>query len=103
MQVNLLRLMDEKACYDLLREIRWTDGIHCPHCNGLNVNKDGVHETHFYRQRYKCQNCKRRFDDLTDTIFSGSPKELKTWLICMYLMATMEWGLIFQMLKLHKN
>ncbi|MFZ2900821.1 MAG: hypothetical protein WA004_19470 [Saprospiraceae bacterium] len=26
MQINLLNLMDEKACYDLLRQLRWADG-----------------------------------------------------------------------------
>ena len=86
MQINLLRLMDEKACYELLREIRWTDGLQCPHCQHMEISKNGMDEHHCYRQRYKGKNCNRRFDDLTNTIFSGSSKELKTWLICMYLM-----------------
>ena len=52
----------------------------------LEISKNGMDENHHYRQCYKCKNCNRRFDDLTDTIFLGSSKELKTWLICTYLM-----------------
>jgi len=86
MQVSLLRLMDEKACYELLRELRWKKGVTCPNCCSKEVIKSGLDEVHIYRQRYKCKGCNRRFDDLTDTVFSGSSKELKTWLICLYLM-----------------
>lgn len=86
MRVSLLRLMDEEACYELLRELRWEDGLECPRCDSKDVIKSGPDEIHIHRQRYKCKSCNRRFDDLTDTVFSGSPKELKTWLICLYLM-----------------
>ena len=86
MQINLLHLMDNQACYDLLRQIRWADGIQCPHCNHLETVKDGFADVEGYRQRYKCCNCERRFDDLTDTVFSGSKKPLKTWIVCLYLM-----------------
>lgn len=86
MQINLLKLMDEQACYQLLREIRWPDGVQCTSCGHLEVKKAGFHDTHPYRQRYECRKCETRFDDLTDTVFSGSKKTLKTWLVCLYLM-----------------
>ena len=86
MQINLLNLMDDQACYQLLRQIRWADGVQCPHCNHLEIKKAGFHNTHPNRQRYECCNCERRFDDLTDTVFAGSKKPLKTWLVCLYLM-----------------
>ena len=86
MQINLLKLMDDAACYQLLREIRWADGVQCPHCNYVEIKKAGFHDNHPNRQRYGCCNCKRRFDDLTQTVFAGSKKPLKTWLVCLYLM-----------------
>lgn len=86
MQISLLRLMDEKACYDLLRELRWQKGLECPRCESREVIRSGSDDVHIHRQRYKCNGCNRRFDDLTNTVFSGSSKELKTWLICLYLM-----------------
>jgi len=86
MQVSLLRLKDEKACFELLREIRWEYGLECPRCHSKDLVKSGPDEVHIHRQCYKCKSCNRRFDDLTDTVFSGSSKELKIWLICLYLM-----------------
>ena len=86
MKVNLLKLMDEAACYELLREIRWTDGVQCPHCFDFSIRKNGHDEVHKCRQKYECKNCQRGFDDLTSTIFSGSNKSLKVWIICLYLM-----------------
>ncbi len=41
MKINLLKLMDEDACYDYLREIRWGDSVKCPHCNHSAVIKNG--------------------------------------------------------------
>lgn len=86
MRVNLLKLMDERACYELLREIRWSDGVQCPHCSGFSIRKNGHDEVHKSRQKYECKNCQRGFDDLTGTIFSGSNKSLKVWIVCLYLM-----------------
>ena len=76
MKLNLLRLMDAQACYGLLREIRWSDGVNCPYCNAFEVVKNGFHNQHNYRQRYECNSCNKGFDDLTNTIFSGSKKDL---------------------------
>jgi transposase-like protein len=86
MQISLLNLMDEQACYEVLRQLRWADGVQCPHCGARQSVKDGMDETHSYRQRYRCQSCEKRFDDLTDTVFSGSHQPLKTWIVCLYLM-----------------
>lgn len=86
MQINLLQLIDEKACYELLREVRWSDGVQCPHCDALCIRKNGHDEIHKCRQKYECKNCLRGFDDLTNTVFSGSNKSLKVWIVCLYLM-----------------
>jgi len=86
MQINLLKLMGDEDCYNLLREIRWADGVTCPTCESKDVVKDGRNENHPERQNYKCRGCRRDFDDLTDTVFSGSKKDLKTWILCLYLM-----------------
>lgn len=79
--------MDEKACFTLLRSVRWAEGVACPSCNATNVVKDGKStEAHEDCQKYKCNSCEKKFDDLTDTIFSNSKLPLKTWLVCLYLM-----------------
>lgn len=38
------------------------------------------------RQRYQCKACKKRFDDLSDTIFAGHHQPLQTWIVCLYFM-----------------
>ena len=50
------------------------------------VLKDGRDDTEPHRQRYECRDCRRRFDDLTDTIFAGHHQPLRTWIGCLYLM-----------------
>lgn len=86
MQINLLKLMGDEACYNLLREIRWSEGVKCPHCQSTHIVKDGKDATHPHRQNYKCRSCAKNFDDLSETVFSGSKKSLKTWILCLYLM-----------------
>jgi len=86
MQINLLKLMGDEACYNLLRELRWEDGVKCPNCQSLDVIKDGKNEKHPHRQNYRCRPCLKNFDDLTDTVFSGSKLPIKTWVLCLYLM-----------------
>ena len=98
MQINLLKLMDEAKCYEMLREIRWGEGVSCVHCNEMNVVKNGHDENHPDKQRYRCNNCHRNFDDLSDTIFSGSNKSLKVWIVALYLM-----GLNLSNLQLSKE
>lgn len=79
--------MDEKACFTLLRSVRWLEGVTCTSCNGINVVKDGKStEAHEDCQKYKCNSCGKKFDDLTDTIFSNSKLPVKTWIVCLYLM-----------------
>ena len=78
--------MNEDACYNYLRGVRWADGVTCPHCNHDMVIKNGKNENHLSCQKYKCSGCNRGFDDLTGTLFSGSKKSLKVWIACLYLM-----------------
>lgn len=84
--INLRDLIDDAKCYQIVRDLRWPDGISCPHCSSQLIIKDGKDETQPHRQRYLCHGCHKRFDDLTDTIFAGHHQPLRTWIICLYLM-----------------
>ena len=35
---------------------------------------------------YLCHGCRKRFDDLTGTIFAGHHEPLRTWVVCLYFM-----------------
>ena len=84
--VNIRDLIDHAKCYETVRALRWPDGVTCPHCSATAVIKDGRDDTEPQRQRYLCHDCRRRFDDLTGTIFAGHHEPLQTWIICLYFM-----------------
>src|SRR5262249_18695266 len=86
MLVHIAPLIDEAKCFETVRPLRWPDGVMCPHCDSHGISKDGRDATRTGRQRYLCQACHRRFDDLTGTIFAGHHRPLKTWILCLYLM-----------------
>jgi transposase-like protein len=84
--LNIQRLIDEAKCYEVVRELRWTEGVRCPHCGSGEIIKRGFDERQTHRQRYICQACQRQFDDLTGTIFEWHHQPLPTWILCLYLM-----------------
>ena len=86
--ITLTSLIDEKKCYETVRELRWSDGVSCPHCGSKEVKLRGLHDTHTHRQRYQCKepSCGKQFDDLTGSIFAGRHQSLRVWICCLYLM-----------------
>ena len=84
--VNIQDLIDDAKCYETVRTMRWPDEVSCPHCSSAAVTKGGRDDTQPHRQRYQCHACRRRFDDLTGTIFAGHHRPLRTWITCLYLM-----------------
>ena len=84
--INLQTLINEQKCYEIARQLRWPEGVTCSKCDSKHVVKRGFDETQSYRQRYQCQTCRARFDDLSDTIFAGHHQPLRTWILCLYLM-----------------
>jgi transposase-like protein len=86
MELNIKNLIDDKKCFETVRNIRWPSGIKCPHCNACNAIKRGKDDTEDYKQRYECKSCNKRFDDLTNTVFAGHHQSLKTWVLVLYFM-----------------
>ena len=62
--VNLSSLIDDARCYALVRQQRWPDGVRCPACGGAAVIRHGRDDTQAQRQRYRCNDCRARFDGL---------------------------------------
>ena len=84
--VNIEQLIDDAKCYDVVRDLRWSDGVRCPECNSADIKKRGWHDRYNYRQRYECKTCGQQFDDLSGTIFQGHHQALRVWVICLYFM-----------------
>ena len=79
-------LIDDQQCFQTVRELRWPEGIVCPRCDSTRVTKEGFDGTQTGRQRYVCGGCKRKFDDLTGTIFAGHHQPLRVWSLWLYFM-----------------
>jgi transposase-like protein len=84
--IALTTLLDATKCYEVLRGLRWPEGVMCPHCESSSVTKQGHDTTQPARQKYRCGDCERHFDDLTGTIFAGRHQALDVWIGCLYLM-----------------
>ena len=84
--IQIQSLIDDTKCFETVRALRWPDGVGCPACDSPQVTKQGRDDTQPERQRYRCQSCGRRFDDLTGTIFAGHHQPLRVWILCLYLM-----------------
>jgi transposase-like protein len=84
--VNILALIDDAKCFQTVRALRWPDGVRCPGCDSAEVAKDGHDDTQPERQRYHCNGCRKRSDDLTGTVFAGHHQPLRVWVLCLYFM-----------------
>src|SRR5215218_1206204 len=84
--VDLSGLMDDAKCFALVRQRRWPEGVRCPGCGSDAVIRDGRDDAQPDRQRYRCQACAGRFDDLTGTALAGRHQPLRVWVLCLYVM-----------------
>ncbi|MGE5303555.1 MAG: transposase [Alphaproteobacteria bacterium] len=74
----------ENWCYDALRQIRWPNGITCPHCRRRRITIHSKFVT-TSRRRYLCLGCRRTFTDLTGTPFARTNLPLRKWFYCLDL------------------
>jgi transposase-like protein len=84
--INLSALLDDAKCFELVRQTRWPQGVRCPKCGGEHVVRNGCDDTQPHRQRYLCNDCQFRFDDLSDTALAGHHQPLRVWVLCLYFM-----------------
>ena len=71
MRLNIQGLIDGAKCYDMVRELRWSEGVECPHCHSEHVVKNGHDPVQKHCPHSLCRGCGRAFDDLTNTLFSA--------------------------------
>ena len=85
MDIHIQNLIDDARCYEAIRNLRWPEATCCPkgHTNCVKRGKDDA-EPH--RQRYQCNTCHIRFDDLTGIVFAGHHQPLKIWIIFLYFL-----------------
>ncbi|MDY6789070.1 MAG: transposase, partial [Candidatus Nanohaloarchaea archaeon] len=67
-------LPSEERCAEVLRAVRWNDGIYCLYCSSEKVVKNGLRPDHI--QQYRCKACGKAFNDRTMTILSHTQMKL---------------------------
>ncbi|QSG16404.1 Transposase (plasmid) [Halapricum desulfuricans] len=71
----------EASAANLLRQVRWRDGLYCPRCRAESVIRYGSYRVF---QRYLCKDCDRTFNDQISTVFEHSAVELRKLFLAVY-------------------
>jgi transposase-like protein len=54
MLIRLQEIVDDRLCHGKVRELRWQEGVLCPHCGSSSYRRHGHHHSTEHRYRY-CQ------------------------------------------------
>ncbi len=77
------------AAREFLENIRWANGVLCPHCGSQSVGKPTKRHrrpTPLQRREFKCDACSRKFTVTTSTLFEGRHLPLNKWLYAIEMM-----------------
>ncbi len=78
---------DEQRAFEYVRDLRWPNGVACPHCGCTEL---GFIAT---RRTWKCKGCKKQFSVKVGTIFEASPIKLDKWIVAAWLVANCRNGI----------
>ena len=99
--VSLIRLFrmfpDDEAAEKWFIHTRWPDGMACPRCGSVNINKKTTHKT----MPHRCRDCRRYFSVKKGTIMECSNLGYQMWAIAIYLFSTTLKGV--SSMKLHRD
>ncbi len=86
LQQAIVYFSDLDIAHRYLVDLRWSDGVVCPHCAGLE------HSYTTTRKIWRCKSCKKQFSVKVGTIFEGSPIGLDKWLSAVWMIANAKNG-----------
>ncbi len=91
------RFPDEESARKYLEELRWSDGIICPHCGVIDKHYAIKPKASSIRPArkgvYKCKDCRKQFTVTVGTIFERSHVPLHKWLIAVHLISSSKKGM----------
>jgi transposase-like protein len=91
------RFGTDKKARQYLEEIRWPNGVVCPHCQ--NADPKRIWEIKASAQGNirpglrQCAECKKQFTVTVGTIFEDSHIPLRKWLVAWYLLCASKKGI----------
>ena len=94
LQQAIVYFADKDVAHQYLVDLRWSDGVVCPHCGGLE------HAYTTTRKIWRCKDCKKEFSVKVGTIFEGSPIGLDKWLSAVWMIANAKNGI--SSLEIHR-
>lgn len=83
---------DADTCFRFLVNLRWKEGVTCPHCAASGVTCKDVAFHEGKRKLWRCMGCKKQFSVKVGTIFEGSPLGLDKWFMTYWLLANAKNG-----------
>lgn len=80
---------DPDTCTTFMAQLRWPEGVTCPHCQGKAVSYLST------RRKWKCMNkeCHKQFSVKVGTIMEDSPIGLDKWLAAIWMIANAKNGI----------
>ena len=98
--INLVELSkhfsDEESARELLENLRWKDGVSCPHCDAIGAYKieaKAGSKSGARKGLWKCATCREQFTVTVGTIFESSRIPLNKWLLAINLMCASKKGM----------
>ena len=91
---------DDATAEKWFTDVRWPDGIYCPHCGSGNVQTGAKHKT----MPLRCRNykeCGKKFSVRTETAMEGSNLGFQVWAIAIYLLSTSRKSV--SLMRLHQD
>lgn len=87
MTLYQLSFLSSEQIYKLIRELRFKNGLFCPHCKSKEPRRIKYKNCfNAYGKRfYFCRECGKRFNDLTGTIFDGLKIDIKKIIFALHL------------------
>jgi transposase-like protein len=81
--------VDPDVCLDFVAEMRWPNGVSCPHCGRGRVSYLKT------RRIWKCMNgeCHKQFSAKVGTIFEDSPIPLDKWMVAVWMIVNCKNGI----------
>jgi transposase-like protein len=80
------RFRNDKACRDYIWRLRWPNGFVCRHCGAA------VEPWTMARGRLRCRACRGETSLTSGTIFEGTRKPLRMWLMAMWFVTAQRNG-----------
>ncbi|MDB5271786.1 MAG: hypothetical protein JWO58_153 [Chitinophagaceae bacterium] len=79
----------DNDCRKYLADLRWKDGVKCPHCQ----NKEKKIYAYKNDRLYKCTGCNKQFTVTVKTLFDRSHIPLRKWFLAVFLFSSHKKGI----------